>query len=469
MKKKKKKSFNTEITLKIKYNTDNLSRIIEYIKNYNNVLRFAYNRLYDISTHSMSTKDLLTCINSMNNVFIDTYFKNGAMYEARSLISNNEDNKVIFGGRKLFIDKCQHKISKEDFEIKKLHPLQVVGASYNKGNCKFQIMDEHSILFKPCASEHFILHLESVGRNYEKYLSLLIEAQNSYKLPITYKLGIDYVYITFDITKLIEVTKINPISNRIFAIDMNPNYIGYSVVDWVDSDGLNVVSSGVISNKPLTDYEKSLSVSSDSEESSYIHNKRQYETTQIAHRLTKLAKHFQCELFAIEDLEMLSKDNKRGKAYNRLINNQWNRNRLLNIIKKDCALFGISVQAVAPNYSSFVGNLVYRNLKLPDMILSSIEISRRCYEFYHQYIIEDKEKTKNIILNSSSNIKSLIDISLEELAIIVSWTDIKDLYYKLKKMKCNYRFPLADAIQCHAQSLFSKEYKQCYIKIYEFL
>ena len=37
------------ITLKIKYSTDEQSktRILEYIKNYNNVLRFTYNRLHE--------------------------------------------------------------------------------------------------------------------------------------------------------------------------------------------------------------------------------------------------------------------------------------------------------------------------------------------------------------------------------------------------------------------------------------
>ena len=37
------------ITLKLKYSTDenSKSRILEYIKNYNNVLHFTYNRLHE--------------------------------------------------------------------------------------------------------------------------------------------------------------------------------------------------------------------------------------------------------------------------------------------------------------------------------------------------------------------------------------------------------------------------------------
>jgi len=106
-----------EITLKIKYHTDNSDRIYDYIKNYNNVLRFVYNRLYDNSNHDISTKDLLSDIRTMNNIFVDTYFKNGAIYEARSIIKHTENAKVVFGGKKLFVQRCQNKISKEEFEL----------------------------------------------------------------------------------------------------------------------------------------------------------------------------------------------------------------------------------------------------------------------------------------------------------------------------------------------------------------
>ena len=51
-----------------------------------------------------------------------------------------------------------------------------------------------------------------------------------------------------------------------------------------------------------------------------------------------------------------------------------------------------------PNYSSFVGNFLFRGLNLPDMVLSSIEISRRCYEFKTQYIDKTQEQRKNIII-----------------------------------------------------------------------
>ena len=78
------------------------------------------------------------------------------------------------------------------------------------------------------------------------------------------------------------------------------------------------------------------------------------------------------------------------------------------------------------------------------MILSSIEISRRGYEFYHQYILKDKCIEKNIVFIAlTEQIKKLICQSLEELSINVQeWNSLFDLYKFLKKSKCKYRFPL---------------------------
>ena len=99
------------ITLKIKYSTDENSktRILEYIKNYNNVLHFTYNRLH--KNDKLKTKEITELQKSMNNIFVDSHFKNSAIFDSKTLLHND---KVIFGGKKLFIDRCQNKISKDD-------------------------------------------------------------------------------------------------------------------------------------------------------------------------------------------------------------------------------------------------------------------------------------------------------------------------------------------------------------------
>ena len=115
-----------DITIKIKYSCDkkDSDRILEYIKNYNNVLRYVYNRLYEAPGQKLSTKDAMAYINAMNNVFIDTYFKNGALYEAKALIKLNKEDKVIFGGKKLFLERDKGNISSEEFKLAK--PVAII-------------------------------------------------------------------------------------------------------------------------------------------------------------------------------------------------------------------------------------------------------------------------------------------------------------------------------------------------------
>ena len=66
------------ITLKIKYHSQNKNRIVEYIQNYNSVVKYTYNRL--LENNNFKTKDLTELQKSMNNVFIDSHFKNSAIF-----------------------------------------------------------------------------------------------------------------------------------------------------------------------------------------------------------------------------------------------------------------------------------------------------------------------------------------------------------------------------------------------------
>ena len=425
---------NNQITLKLKYSTDENSkfRILEYIKNYNNVFRFTYNRLHE--NDKLKTKEITELQKSINNIFVDSHFKNSAIFDSKTLLHND---KVIFGGKKLFIDRCQNKISKEEFQLKKLRPIYSVGQSDRKGNRKFSIITDNHIIFKPNQNEKFLLEINP-SKNYQKYLLELSDLASQKKIPIDFKLDLEYVYIGFDLNKLKSERIISEkIKDRYFAIDMNPNYVGYTVIDWID-ENYKIIDKGAISLKDLNDYDDSLKgkgFSSESKERKYIINKRNYEISDIAHKLERIANHYQCENFVMEDLTIPSKDNGKGKRFNRLCNQQWCRNRFCNILKKLCKVDKIKILKVIPNYSSFIGNLVYRDERLFDPCLSSIEISRRGYEFNHQYILKDKEQKKNIVFGNFDEDKEVYAQSLEELGISGEFSSFQELYDKVKKIE----------------------------------
>lgn len=418
------------VTLKIEYTCeDDFSYFIE---SYNLVLRFTYNRL--VENLKISTKELTSLQKGMKNApEINSHLYNSAIYDARSLVSKN-NKPIIFGGRKNFIQRCQHKITKEEFRDKRLLPLSSIGAANKHGNRLFSIVDSCSIIFKPDRKHHYTLNLINVGRNIKKTLEKLIELQNSNAIPITYKLDKKFIYISFDYNSINNYSyKVK--ENRVIAIDMNPNYLGYSVVDWKDCEHYQVIESGSFSLKALNDYQKSISVSSDSKESLYINNKRKHEIIHIVKRLFEICRHYKCEVFSLEDLKFKSDSGNRSKGLNRLLNNQWLRNLMYNQIKKRIMASSTTFIEVQPQYSSFIGNLVYRNERLPDECLASIEIGRRGFEFSTQYLFNRRQRQKTVIFPQVDAVKNQLSISLAEIGVDVPViTNWKDIYGAVKKI-----------------------------------
>lgn len=447
------------ITLKIKYEVDesNRSTVLAYIKNYNNVLRFTYNRVQENIT---STKELTKLQKSMNNVFIDSHFKNSAVYEAKAI----ENDKIVFGGKKLFFSRMNNKITKEEYRLKKLVPLCSIGEADKKSNRKFTIADENTIIFKPDRYNHINLKLVNVGNNYKKTLSKLIKLQNTKQIPITYKLGLDFIYLSFDYS-LIKQNKYKTIKDRIIAIDLNPNYLGYSIVDWKSESNYKIIDSGVVNISKINAIDDNLHKASNDTKKLYINNKRKYEIIKIAYNLAKLAKHYKCECFSIEKLNIKTKNVGKGRKLNKLINNQWNRNTFINVLRKLINCSSTIFIEVEPVYSSILGNLIYRKEQLPDMVLSSIELGRRAYEFNNQYLLKYKSHEKTVVFPKLELIKNRITQSLEELGSSIKFGAYGELFAEIKKSKLRYRLSLEDIPSSKVFSLFS--YKS-YLKLYKF-
>ena len=158
--------------------------------------------------------------------------------------------------------------------------------------------------------------------------------------------------------------------------------------------------------------------------------------------------HYKCSTFGFEKLTIKNSEKGKGKKYNRLVNNQWLRKPLIDNIKKRCALSGIKIFEIKPEYSSFIGNFLFRSLgfNLPDMCLASIEIGRRTYEFYHQYVLKDVQPINNIIFPRLSDFDALFERSVEEFNIKDKNDSLKKIYYSLKdNSKVTYRVSLDSA------------------------
>ena len=99
------------------------------------------------------------------------------------------------------------------------------------------------------------------------------------------------------------------------------------------------------------------------------------------------------------------------------------------------------------------------------MILASIELGRRAYEYYNQYISRTKEQKKNIIQPDIKLFNNLVIKSLEEFNIQrEQFKDLKELYYIFKKSKMLYRLSI-----CQFDLQFSRFFtSKSYMKIANF-
>ena len=166
----------------------------------------------------------------------------------------------------------------------------------------------------------------------------------------------------------------------------------------------------------------------------YKRYKRDYETSKVNKHIIFLAKHYKCELIAFEKLDISAKDHSNGIRFNRLVNNCWNRTRLVQNLIKRCVLSGIKYQKVLAMYSSFIGQMT--NETEYDSVAASLELSRRAYLFNKAF--KNKIRPRNIVYPKFDI--SILPTRWKERAKdegVKSW---KKLYLSLKKSKSRYRF-----------------------------
>ena len=432
------------LTFKIKYSASDtdLSLIASYQRQYSSCLHWMYNRVQE---HILSNPEIEKQSKMLaNQSLMNSWFRRCALWEAKQL---QDKHNIIFGGKKNFKLRCQGKITKEEFKAKRLSPLYSIGeiaTTSVKGNRFFHLeQDLKTLIFQPNRKTRIELKL-SPQHNRIQTFRKLYELQEAKEIALTYKLDQEFVYLTFD-ESLLKTKETKKISNRVLGIDLNPNYIGWSIVDWKSESEFEVIQSGVYSFKDLNDKEFNLKgrhIPSSDPRRVYLNNKRKHEIFEVAKNLIDKALYYKVESIAIEDLSITSKDSQKGKRFNSQVNNQWLKNDFINNLSKRCNIFGINIQKVKAEYSSFIGNFVFRNLDLPDPILASIELSRRAYEFINQYITKTKPVKKNIVWLDKDLFINLIAKSMEEFGLKGIDLSLYQIYSDLKTRKIKYRVPV---------------------------
>jgi len=409
------------ITIKLPYSIENITDLDLLRKQYSNVVRFSYNRFRE----GKSQKDVRLLTKSLKNISLNSWLVQCGIKEAEGIHKKNKDMKVIFGSKKNFYRRIKGLISNEELKEKRLLPINIQGEETKQGNRSFKldVINNNQIIFKVDRNNHLIFKLPNLRPNYRKLLYNL-ENRNNLKQGekgLTYGVRIDsnFIYIVFEEKQ----EKIKLIYTRYIGIDLNPNEIGISI-----KDGEKIIQ--------VRKYILNIDVNN--------HHKVEYEIYEISKKISQLFKSYNCKFIFVEDLTIKSKNHEKGRKFNKMVNNQWIRNKFINNLDKRITSIGGKLFKVHPAYSSFIGNIMYN---FDDSINASLEIGRRGYD-----LIINKNKKFYPDFNLSllkDQWKEYFDNGIK------TW---KEFFLIIKNLELKYRVSLDNKVFSH----LSKKSNVCY-------
>jgi len=434
------------IKLPIQISNDDKNFLETFQRQYSSIIHWFYNRILE---DNLSSSEMEQNVKQLNNIeLLDSWFIRCARIKAdsikKSVIELNktrkEDDqidfkKVIFGTKYKFYQRLTGKISKEEYKKNKLSLINCQGEISYGGNRKFKLnIDNKQIIFKPSCGKKILIILPKLRKSLFKVLKNIQERHILYSI----ELSTEYIHISFNETD-IEKHESKSIQRRILGIDLNPNYIGYSISDF-DENGKQTII--VKKCYDLTKLTENLDIKSDDSKKIYQNNKREFEIIKIAKDIVKQAIHYQVDKISLEKLEIISKDHNKGREFNRLVNNMWNRNLFIKKVKMEANIFSKKVVDVFPMYSSFIGNLQHDCF---DPVNASLEIARRGLNAYVKGsklfpTLSVKDLWKKYLTPEIKDWKSLFEkirdiryrVSLEDLEM--SSQEFSRIFYKRKRI-----------------------------------
>ena len=410
---------------------------------FSSIVRVAFNRYQD----GLSEKEVRAYCNARFNH--NSWLIQSAIKEAEALYKRNGKKCILFGGRNNLRQYMRGLIDKATFKYRRMFPIGIQGERQRKGNRLFTFdLDNQRLTYKPSKDRHVEIRFLPMRKKIADELAKVQELAEQNKITISVKLSDKHALLTYD-EGLITGTRYKKLqSRRVLGIDMNPNYIGVSIIEFGKNNDFKVLHKQVFDLSKLT---ISSGKASADKSSKYITNKLRHETIAIAHEISKLVNVWKCKAVAIEDLSIKPADRKKGKKLNRLCNNKWERRLFVDKLKMLANLHKYELVEVNPAYSSIIGNIVYGNENTPDMVAASIEIARRAYRKFEKGWLYPKFK-----------IQFRDEQWKQTLGPVDDW---KGLFSKIKETGLKYRFLLRDYTQ---NAVFSKNYIQKCYSIYTF-
>ena len=367
--------------------------------------RLSFNRFKD----GLSFQETLLWFKENVDSDLDRSFLGWACLDAQSMFNSHIELKTpvpIFGGKHNFKQLIDKKISNEDWNKLRNASIFIVGSKCDPhGNRKCRLdIENNKLYFNVSRGEKYILELENFGLKRKSQLLKIQKLAELGECPITYRIKRDSVSVSINELYL-KLGDMRVKSNRIASLDLNPNYIALVI-----KDENCEIHSQIFDLRKLNKFGSS--------------DKRTHELLQVSKSIIDSCLHFQVEFLGVEKLEVKTKDHKKGKTFNRFVNNIWNRNLLITNLKKRCNVFNIKLIEIAAQYSSFIGCLT--NPTEIDSIAAAMEIERRTRLFIKTFILKTLPRNTKILFPEWSN------------SLMIRWKD--DLDHELSTWKQSYKW-----------------------------
>jgi hypothetical protein len=344
-------------------------------------------------------------------------------------LKRNLGKNITFGGKELLrsittISQRQEKTKedlallekyKKEFTKKRKVGLYLIGRACEGGNRKIDFdINNKRIILKVNRDTHIEISLTGYGKKQKKLIEKLQNCADNDLTPLTVIITETHVHISYDeefihgyafndidckkeqklhddkekkkeiyikYKKEQEERKsIGKIKNRYLSVDLNPQYIGYTIFDKTEDGEQKFIVTEYID---LTRLSYNHKLASHDLKKIKQNNKRKYEIKEAWKYIFELAKHYKVSHFVMEDLDFSKnkfKDNLFSKEFNKKKNNLWYRTLTVQLINKWCNILGLLLNdKVVPSYSSFIGNMVY---SFPDPVSAAAEIGRRGMSMY---------------------------------------------------------------------------------------
>ena len=407
---------------------------------YSSIVRYAFNRLQENNSTTLTYQDVCSKFK------LNSHLCNCAVREAYGIIKRFKKDefpkKFYFGDIKR---RSKNLISYEEY--KQSRNLGFFSEGENgcaKGNRLFKInLQNNSVIYKRCRNEHIILKIkEKLSDKRKRILENLYLTMENKVSPVSFRVKDDNLYISYDESIVEQYKRFKGLKqNRILGVDLNPNYIGLSILEFNDSDKFKIIHKQVFDVSKLNENGST--------------NKVKFEIQQIDNDILKLCKHYKVGKLVVEDLKF-KKDNRFwSKKLNKLCKNKFRYSTIKQHLQTLCNVHGVEFIEINACYSSFIGNFCYGSIEAADMIAASIEIARRAYkkfnkEWFYPPLI-DGERIKEVLGNQWK----------KELKLAYnSW---KTFFNQIKKLGLKYRFQLDGS-----KAVFSKNYYKKKVNLYCF-